>query len=130
MPPNAAHVLIRLLLKIKYYVQRTAYGVASILAFFSNLNKLLLGVMQQGAGHSGSLWALTSSIILDSIMDEAQGADFHPPYYPECAGCQRTAGEAFVDDIALWIAWTLPVVQLGLMFMMLADHALMQQSAQ
>jgi hypothetical protein len=48
MPRPAAHVMIRLLLKMEYHV-RTAYGVASVA--FSNLNKLLLGIMQ-GAGHS------------------------------------------------------------------------------
>jgi hypothetical protein len=95
---------------------RTAYGVASVA--FSNMNNLLLGVMQ-GAGHSGTLWALMSSIILDN-MDETQGAEFHSPY-PNRPGCQRT-GEAFVDDTALWI------LRMGLMFMMLTN--LMQQSAQ
>jgi hypothetical protein len=60
---NGAHVMIRLLLKMEHHV-RTAYGVASVT--FSNMNKLLLGIMQ-GAGHSGTLWwALTSSIILDN----------------------------------------------------------------
>jgi hypothetical protein len=103
---------------MEYYV-RTAYGVASVA--FSNLNKLLLGIVMQGAGggHSGTLWALTSSIILD-IMDEMQGVDFHSPY-PSRAGCQRI-GEAFVDDTTLW------AVRMGLMFMMLTT--LMQQSAQ
>jgi hypothetical protein len=47
MTRNSAHVMIRLLLKMEYHV-RTAYGVASVA--FSNMNKLLLGVMQ-GAGH-------------------------------------------------------------------------------
>jgi hypothetical protein len=64
------------------------------------MNKLLLGILMQGAGHSGRLWALTSSIIL-GIMAETQGAEFHSPY-PNQPGCQRT-GEAFVDDTALWI---------------------------
>jgi hypothetical protein len=53
MPPNAALMLIRLLLKMEYYVRTAAYGVASSIAF-SNLKNLRLGVMQ-GAGHSGSL---------------------------------------------------------------------------
>jgi hypothetical protein len=73
---GSAHVLIRLLLNMLEYHIWTAHGVASIA--FSNMNKLLLGVMQ-GAGHSGTLWALTSSIIL-GIMDETQGAEFHLPY--------------------------------------------------
>ena len=115
MTRNGSHVLIRLLLNMEYYV-RTAYGVSSVA--FSNLTKLLLGVMQ-GAGHSGTLWALTSSILLD-IMDETQGAEFHSPY-PNRLGCQRT-GEAFVDDTSLWI------LRMGLMFMMLTT--LMQQTAQ
>jgi hypothetical protein len=83
------------------------------------MNKLLLGVMQ-GAGHSGTLWALTSSILLD-IMDETQGADFHSPY-PNRPGCQQT-GKAFVDDTALW--W---ILRMGLLFMTLTT--LMQQTAQ
>jgi hypothetical protein len=112
---NGSHVLIRLLLNMEYHV-RTAYGVASVA--FSNMTKLLLGVMQ-GAGHSGTLWALTSSILLD-IMDETQGADFHSPY-PNRLGCQRT-GEAFVDDTSLWI------LRMGLLFMALTT--LMQQTAQ
>ena len=101
---------------MEYHI-RTAYGVASVA--FSNMNKLLLGVMQ-GAGHSGTLWTQTSSIIL-SIMDEMQGADFHLPY-PNRPGCQRNNGEAFVGNTALWI------LRMGLMFMMLTN--LMQQSAQ
>ena len=87
--------MIRLLLKMEYHV-RTAYGVASVA--FSNMNTLLLGVMQ-GAGHSRTLWALTSSIILDN-MDETQGAEFHSLYHNR-PGCQHThppADEAFVDD--------------------------------
>jgi hypothetical protein len=100
---------------MEYHV-RTAYGVASVA--FSNMTKLLLGVMQ-GAGHSGTLWALTSSILLD-IMDETQGADFHSPY-PNRRGCQQT-GEAFVDDTSLWI------LRMGLLFMALTT--LMQQTAQ
>jgi hypothetical protein len=83
------------------------------------MNKLLLSVMQ-GARHSGTLWTLTSSIVL-GIMDETQGADFHSPYPSNRPGCQRT-GEAFVDDTALWI------LRMGLMFMMLTN--LMQQTAQ
>jgi hypothetical protein len=81
---NGAHVMIRLLLKMEYHV-RTAYGVASVA--FSNMNKLLLGVMQ-GARHSRTLWSLTSSIILDN-MDETQGAEFHSPYHNR-PGCQHT----------------------------------------
>jgi hypothetical protein len=116
MPRPASHVMIRLLLKMEYQV-RTAYVVANVA--FSNLNKLLLGVSMQGAGHSGTLWwALTSSIIL-GIMDKTQGAEFHSPY-PHRPGCHRT-GEAFVNDTALWI------LHMGLMFMMLTT--LMQQSA-
>ena len=91
---NGSHVLIRLLLNMEYYV-RTAYGVSSVA--FSNMTKLLLGVMQ-GAGHLGTLWALTSSILLD-MMDEMQGAEFHSPY-PHRLGCQRT-GEAFVDTVPM-----------------------------
>ena len=58
---NGSHVLIRLLLLNMEYHIRTAYGVASVA--FSNMNKLLLGIMQ-GAGHSGTLWALTSTLSL------------------------------------------------------------------
>jgi hypothetical protein len=101
---------------MEYHV-RTAYGVLASVAF-SNLNKLLLGIMK-GVEYLGTLWAL-SSIILE-IMDETQGAAFHSPY-PHCPGCQRM-GEAFaVDDTALWI------LRVGLMFMM--HTTLMQQSAQ
>jgi hypothetical protein len=101
-------LLIRLLRNMEYHV-RTAYGVASFA--FSNMNKLLLGVMQGGAGHSGTLWELTTSSIILGIMDETQGAGFYSPY-PNQPGCQHT-GEAFVDDTALWI------LQMRLMFMML-----------
>jgi hypothetical protein len=89
MTRNGSHVLIRLLLNMEYHV-RTAYGVASVA--FLNMNKLLLGVMQ-GAGHSGTLWAFTSSILLD-IMDKTQGAEFHSPY-PNRPGCHRT-GESLL----------------------------------
>jgi hypothetical protein len=116
MTRNGSHVLIRLLLNMEYHV-RTAYGVASVA--FSNMNKLLFSVMQGAGGHSGTLWALTSSILLD-IMDETQGAEFHSPY-PNRPGCHRT-GEAFVDDTALWI------LRMGLTFMMLMT--MMQQTAQ
>ena len=100
---------------MEHYV-RTAYDVSSVA--FSNMTKLLLGVMQ-GAGHSDTLWALTSSILLD-IMDETQGAEFHSPY-PNQLGCQQT-GEGFVDDISFWI------LRMGLLFMALTT--LMQQTAQ
>ena len=100
---------------MKFFV-RTAYGVTDMA--YSNLTKMLLGVMQ-GAGHSGALWALISSGLLD-IMDKMTGATFHPPF-PSKDSCQRP-GEAFVDDTALW------VLRLGLMFAMIT--AIMQQSAQ
>ena len=53
----------------------------------------------QGAGHSGGLWALTSSIMLEQ-MKTAAGAVFHSPY-PTRESCRRH-GEAFVDDTTLW----------------------------
>jgi hypothetical protein len=106
MPRPAAHVLIRILHNMKFYV-RTAYGVST--EAFSNLLDMVLGIMQ-GAGHSGSIWALTSSIILNT-MEESTGAEFPSPY-PNQPGCKRI-GEAFVDDASLWKA------QLGLFFLML-----------
>ena len=75
MTRAAARTFLRVLLRMEYYI-RTAYGIAS--ESYSNLIKWLLGVMQ-GAGHSGGLWALTSSIMLD-LMDSADGATFHSPY--------------------------------------------------
>jgi hypothetical protein len=75
MPREAANTLTQVLLRMQYYV-RTAYGVASVP--FSNLIDWILGVMQ-GGGHSGCLWALTSSIMFDQ-MDETTGAEFHSPF--------------------------------------------------
>jgi hypothetical protein len=97
MPRAAAQTFLRVLLNMEYYV-RTAYGVSS--EGYSNLIKWLLGVMQ-GAGHSGGLWALTSSIMLD-LMNSAAGATFHSPY-PSQISCQHH-GEAFVDNTTLWTA--------------------------
>jgi hypothetical protein len=97
MPRAAANTFLWILLNMEYYV-RTAYGVSS--EGYSNFTKWLLGVMQ-GAGHSGGLWALTSSIMLD-LMKSAAGATFHSPY-PSHPGCRRH-GEAFVDDTTLWTA--------------------------
>ena len=115
MTREAAYTFLGLLFRMQYYV-RTAYGVAS--EAYSNAIKWLLGVMQ-GAGHSGALWALTSSIMLDQ-METAAGAEFHSPY-PSSESCRRN-GEAFVDDTALW------VLRMGLLFMMLAN--MMGESAQ
>jgi hypothetical protein len=95
MTRAAAQTFLRVLLRMEYYV-RTAYGIAS--ESYSNLIKWLLGVMQ-GAGHSGGLWALTSSIMLD-LMASADGATFHSPY-PLRPSCHRH-GKAFVDDTTLW----------------------------
>ena len=88
---------------------RTTYGVA--VQGFSSLVKWLLGVMQ-GGGHSGGLWALTSSIMFDQ-MEDTIGATFHSPY-PK-PGCHRT-GEAFVDDAAMWL------LCMGMMFTTLLAH--------
>jgi hypothetical protein len=108
MPRAAANAFLNVLLFMTYFV-RTAYGVAS--QGYSNLTQWLLGVMQ-GAGHSGALWALVSSIMLDQ-MKKADGAEFHSPY-PKTESCKRN-GEAFVDDTTLW------TVRLGQFFLTLVD---------
>jgi hypothetical protein len=95
MPRAAAVTFMQVLLLMEYFV-RTAYGVAS--SGYSNATNWLLGVMQ-GAGHSGALWALESSVMLDQ-MESADGATFHSPY-PDRPSCKRH-GEAFVDDASLW----------------------------
>jgi hypothetical protein len=91
---------------MEYYV-RTAYGESS--EGYSNFTKWLLGVMQ-GAGHSGGLWALTSSIMLDT-MKTAVSAVFHSPH-PHEVSC-HWHGEAFVDDTSLW------ALRRGLLFALL-----------
>ena len=115
MTRAAAQTFLSILFNMEYYV-RTAYGVAS--EGYSNLIKWLLGVMQ-GAGHSGGLWALTSSIMLDR-MKTAVGAVFHSPY-PHGVNCRRH-GEAFVDDTTLW------TLQRGLLFAVLIQ--MMRTTAQ
>jgi hypothetical protein len=95
MTKEAAQTFLHILFNMEYYVQ-TAYGVSS--EGYLNLIKWLLGVMQ-GAGHSGGLWALTSSIMLEQ-MKTAAGAVFHSPY-PMRESCWRHS-EAFVDDTTLW----------------------------
>jgi hypothetical protein len=106
MTREAAQTFLRILFNMEYYVQ-TACGVAG--KGCSNLIKWLLGVMQ-GTGHSGGLWALMSSIMLDR-METAVGAVFHSPY-PHGVNC-RHHGEAFVDDTTLW------ALQRGLLFLLL-----------
>jgi hypothetical protein len=108
MPRAAANAFLNVLLFMTYFVQ-TAYGVAS--QGYSNLTQWLLGVMQ-GAGLSGALWALVSSIMLDQ-MKKADGAEFHSPY-PTTESCRRN-GEAFVDNTTLW------TVRLGQFFLTLVD---------
>jgi hypothetical protein len=76
MPRSAAKVFLLLLQRMEYHV-RTAYGVSS--KAYSNFIDLLLGVMQ-GAGHSGALWAITSSIMFE-LMDHTPGATFHSPFH-------------------------------------------------
>jgi hypothetical protein len=115
MPRAAANAFLKLLLFMTYFV-RTAYGVAS--QGYSNLTQWLLGIMQ-GAGHSGALWALVSSIMLDQ-MNKADGAEFHSPY-PNTESCRRN-GEAFIDDTTLW------TVGLGQLFLTLVD--MMRKTAQ
>lgn len=114
MPRNAARVFLLLLQRMEYRV-RTAYGVSS--EAYSNFVDLLLGVMQ-GAGHSGALWAITSSIMFN-IMDHMPGATFHSPYPRRTI---RRTGEAFVDDTTLWL------LKLGLM--LASATALMNETAQ
>jgi hypothetical protein len=75
MPRAAVKTFLWILLNMEYYV-RTAYRVSS--KGYLNFIKWLLGMMQ-GAGHSGGLWALTSSIMLDR-MKTAIGAIFHSLY--------------------------------------------------
>jgi hypothetical protein len=100
---------------MEYYV-RTAYGISS--KGYSNLINWLLGIMQ-GAGHSGGLWTLTSSIMLDRMKTTA-GAISHSPY-PHGVNCQ-CYGEAFVDDTTLW------ALQSGLLFAVLIQ--MMRATAQ
>ena len=69
MTRNGSHVLIRLLLNMEYHV-RTAYGVASVA--FSNMTKLLLGVMQ-GAGHSGTLWGHLRAAFSSKLWTKRKG---------------------------------------------------------
>ena len=99
---------------MQYHV-RTAYGIST--EAFLNLIEWLLGVMQ-GGGHSGTLWALTSSMMFDQ-MKQTPGATFHSPHPLQTIN--RT-GEAFVDDTSLWL------LQLGMMLAMAIT--LMQISAQ
>jgi hypothetical protein len=99
---------------MKYYV-RTAYGIST--TAFSNTIDWILGVMQ-GAGHSCTLWALTSSVMFEK-MEETHGARFHSPR-PQRT--HRRTGEAFVDDTTLWL------LKLGLLLS--AAVTLMQQTAQ
>jgi hypothetical protein len=115
MPRKAANTLTRVLFRMQYYV-RTAYGVAQIP--FSNLSDWILGVMQ-GGGHSGGLWALTSSVMIDK-MEDTTGAKFHSPY--PTRECCRRISEAFVDDATLW------ALRLGITFALLI--ALMGKTAQ
>ena len=114
MSRQAARTLLVLLLRMRYHV-RTAYGVAS--QAFSNAIKWLLGVMQ-GGGHSGSLWALTSSVMFDQ-MEATPGATF---YSPNPKRGTRRIGEAFVDDTALWL------LKMGLLLAVVID--MMSSSAQ
>jgi hypothetical protein len=74
MSQEATQVLRTLLEQMQYHV-RTAYGIST--EAFSNLIEWLLGVMQ-GGGHSGTLWALTSSVMFDQ-MEQTPGATFHSP---------------------------------------------------
>jgi hypothetical protein len=101
---------------MEYYVS-TAYGLSP--TAFSNLIALLLGILMQGAGHSGTLWALTSSVMF-TPMEQTPGTIFHSPH-PYGIACQA-AGKAFVDDTSLWL------LQMGMLLTMAA--ALMQTSAQ
>jgi hypothetical protein len=114
MSQAATQVLRTLLERMQYHV-RTAYGIST--EAFSNLIEWLLGVMQ-GGGHSGTLWALTSSVMFDQ-MEQTPGATFHSPH--PLRTINRT-GEAFVDDTSLWL------LRLGMMLAMAIT--LMQISAQ
>ena len=69
MSRPATQTLLTLLQRMKYYV-RTAYGISH--TAFSNLIDWILGVMQ-GAGHSCTLWALTSSVMFEK-MEDTHGA--------------------------------------------------------
>jgi hypothetical protein len=114
MSQAATQVLRTLLERMQYHV-RTAYGIST--EAFSNLIEWLLGVMQ-GGGHSGTLWALTSSVMFDQ-MEQTPGATFHSPHPLQTI---KRTGEAFVDDTSLWL------LQLGMMLAMAIT--LMQISAQ
>jgi hypothetical protein len=91
----ATQTLLTLLQRMQYYVC-TADGISHIA--FSNLIDWILGIMQ-GAGHSCSLWALTSSVMFDK-MESTHGAQFHSPR-PQCT--IRRTGEAFINDATLWL---------------------------
>jgi hypothetical protein len=111
MSCTATNVLLALLLCIEYHVC-TAYGVST--KAYSNMIDWLLDIVMQGARHSGTLWALTSSVILDQ-MDATHGTDFHSAHPHRL--CHRTT-KAFVDDTTLWL------LKLGLLLVAtIANHA-------
>jgi hypothetical protein len=114
VPRPVAQVFLSLLFRMEYHV-RTAYGVSS--EAYSNFIDFLLGVMQ-GAGHSGALWAITSSIMFD-LMEHTPGATFHSPLQQRSI---RRTGEAFVDDTTLWL------LRMGLF--LAAATIMMQETAQ
>jgi hypothetical protein len=114
MSQPATQTLLTLLQRMQYYV-RTAYGISH--TAFSFLIHWILGVMQ-GAGHSCSLWAQTSSVMFEK-MESTHGAQFHSPRPHRTI---RRTGEAFVDDASLWL------LKLGLLLS--ATVTLMQQTVQ
>lgn len=114
MPRPAAQVFLSLLFRMEHYVQ-TAYDISS--KAYSNIIDLILGVMQ-GAGHSGALWAITSSIMFE-LMEDTPGAIFHSPFPHRLI---RRTGEAFVDDTTLWL------LRLGQF--LVAAAAMMRETAQ
>jgi hypothetical protein len=114
VPRSVAQVFLSLLFRMEYPMW-TAYGVSS--AAYSNFIDFLLGVMQ-GAGHSGALWAIASSIMFD-LMEHTPGATFHSPIKHRTI---RRTGEAFVDDTTLWL------LRMGLF--LAAAATMMQETAQ
>ena len=96
MSHPATQTLLALLSKMQYHVH-TTYGIST--TAFSNAIDWILGVLLQGAGHSCTLWVLTSSVMFDK-METTLGAILHSP----CPHCHnRCTGEAFVDDTTLWL---------------------------
>ena len=114
-PHSATNVVLKFLHCTKYHVH-TTYGIS--VETFSNLIDYVLLELIQGTGHARPGWALTSSVMFNQ-METTHRAHFHSPRPAQ--KCQCT-GEAFVDDLSLWL------LKLGLALTTIIGY--MQQSAQ